>query len=146
MHVIAYNRSKKTVPGVKMVSLEELLKQSDVVSLHVPLTAETENIVGKKELALMKKTAILINVARAQCVDTEAVYQALKAHTIRGAALDLVTTLDKNHPLLKLDNVVFTPHIGSYTEEAFYSNMPEMIVENVESFVVGRPQNIVSFS
>ncbi len=143
MNVIAHNRTEKIVSGVQNVSFEELFKKSDVVSVHLPLTSETQGIIGIKEFDLMKKTAVIVNLAPPACIETEALYLALKNGKIRGAALDLVANVDENHPIFKLDNVIFTPHIGSYTEEAFLTNMPEMVVSNVEAFVAGKPQNIV---
>lgn len=144
MKVIAYNRSPKDVEHVEMVSLEELLKRSDVVSIHVPLNPETEHIISKRELDLMKPTAILINSGQAKNVDTDAIYQALKNNKIAGAGLDVVEGLGKDHPILSLDNVVFTPHLGSSTRESFLENLPAITVENIESFIQGSPKNLVN--
>ena len=144
MKVIANNRSSKTMDGVEMVSLEVLLKRSDVVSINVTSGKDTKNIISDKELSLMKPTAILINVDQGEMVDTEAIYQALKNHKIAGAGLDQVAGLSKAHPILKLENVVLTPHAGSSTNESFRENLPELVVSAVEEFVKSKPVNIVN--
>lgn len=143
MKVLANNRSPKSMNGVEMVSKEELLKRSDVISINVTSGADTENIISKKEFGLMKRTAILINVDQGLQVDTKALYQSLKDETIGGAGLDQVAGLTKNDPILKLDNVVLLPHAGSYTNESFRENLPDLVVGDVEAFVKGSPINIV---
>ncbi len=77
-------------------------------------------------------------------VDTEAIFNALKSKKIAGAGLDQVTGLTKDHPLLKLDNVVFTPHAGSSTNKSFRVNLPELVVSAVEEFIKGSPKNLVN--
>lgn len=144
MKVMANNRSPKTMDGVEMVSLEELLKRSDVVSINVTSGKDTENIISEKELNLMKPTAILINVDQGKMVDTKALYKALRQRKIAGAGLDQVVGLTKDHPMLELDNVVFTPHAGSSTNDSFRVNLPELVVSDIESFVNGNPQNAVN--
>ncbi len=105
--------------GVQRVSLEALLGEADFVTLHVPLMAETHNLIGEAELRRMKPTAYLINAARGGIVDEEALYRALTAGTIAGAGLDAFGAEPPlASPLLTLDNVVLTPHMGGYTEEA----------------------------
>ncbi len=143
MNVVAYNKTSKKIKNVKLASLKELLAESDVISINLALAPETKNIIGKKELALMKPSTVLINSARAELVDTDALYEALKNNKIRGAALDVVKA-SPNHPIFKLNNIIFTPHIGSYTEESFCKNLPDMIIQNIESFVKGKPKNIVN--
>jgi D-3-phosphoglycerate dehydrogenase len=105
--------------GVRMTSLEEVIASADFVSLHAALTAETRNMIGKRELEQMKLTAFLINTARGGLVDEEALYIALVEGKLAGAGLDTFTSeppLDS--PLLELRNVVVTPHIGAHTKEA----------------------------
>jgi len=106
--------------NVKFVDLETLLRESDIVTIHCALTEKTKGMIGKRELALMKKSAILINTARGPIVDEEALYEALKNRLIAGAGLDVYTKEPPgaDFPLLKLDNVVATPHIAAYTWEA----------------------------
>lgn len=144
MDVIANNRSPKTMEGVEMVSKEDLLKRADVISINVTSSEDTRNLISKKELDLMKPTAILLNVDQGQQVDTEALYTALKNKKIGGAGLDQVAGLTKDHPILKLDNVVFTGHAGSSTNESFRVNLPELVVSAVENFIQGKPKNLVN--
>jgi D-3-phosphoglycerate dehydrogenase len=103
-----------------LVDLETLLRRSDFVSLHVPLTEETAHMIGQAQLELMKPSAILINTARGPVVDGQALYEALNIGTIAGAGLDVFEEepLPADHPLRKLDNVVLTPHVAGQSEEA----------------------------
>ncbi|MCD6373693.1 MAG: hydroxyacid dehydrogenase [Thermococcus sp.] len=114
------NEERAKEVGGKFVSLEELLKESDVVTLHVPLIDATYHLINEERLKLMKPTAILINAARGAVVDTEALVKALQEGWIAGAGLDVFEEepLPADHPLTKLDNVVLTPHIGASTVEA----------------------------
>ena len=104
--------------GVQRVDLYTLLKNSDVVTLHVPLTSETHHMIGRSELDIMKKSAILINTSRGAVIDEEALIEALMSGKILGAGLDVYSSEPpKDLPLIKLQNVVCTPHIGSETFE-----------------------------
>jgi len=143
MKVIAYNRSEKSVDGIEMVSLDDLLRESDVVSVHLPLTLDTENIIGEKELGMMKQSAILINTARGKHVNGDALFNALSENKIYGAGLDILDDMNINNPLLKLENAVITPHSGWLTNESF-ENLAEMVTSNVEAFASGSPKNIVT--
>ncbi|RLG50608.1 MAG: D-glycerate dehydrogenase [Thermoproteota archaeon] len=132
--------------GVEYRPLEELLKDSDFVSLHVPLTPETRHMIGERELRMMKKTAVLVNTARGPVVDEKALYRALKEGWIAAAALDVFekepTPVD--NPLLELSNVVVAPHIASASFET-RSRMAEMVAENLIAFLEGRtPPNLVN--
>ncbi|MGB2961375.1 MAG: NAD(P)-dependent oxidoreductase, partial [Candidatus Omnitrophota bacterium] len=98
--------------------LPELLKESDIVSLHLSYSKENKRLIGAKELALMKKSAFLVNVSRGGIVDENALYEALEKKLIAGAAIDVFEEEPYNGELKKLDNVVLTPHIGSYAREA----------------------------
>jgi D-3-phosphoglycerate dehydrogenase len=105
--------------GATMVSMGELLKCSDIVSVHVPKLESTMNLISKKELKLMKADAILISISRGGIVDEDALYNALREKRIRGAAMDVFEKEPPvGSPLLGLDNVVFTCHLGAQTEEA----------------------------
>lgn len=107
--------------GVELVSMEELFKTSDVVSLHVPNLKEMHHFVNKNLLSTMKKSAYLINTARGQLIDENDLYYALKNKRLAGAAID-VTDIEppvKNNPLLELDNIIITPHIGFYSLDSF---------------------------
>lgn len=143
MKVIAYNRSTKNIAGITQVSLEELLQQSDIVSLHVPLTSETENILNEQRLALMKPSAILINTSRGKCVDEAALYSALQSHKLAGAGLDVLNDWSPSNLLLTLENAVFSPHSAFFTTEAL-QNCADIIVTNIKSFIEGKPINIVN--
>jgi len=105
---------------VEFMSLIEILKQSDFISLHVPLTQETRHIISKKELQIMKNTAYLINTSRGSIIDEEALYIALKEKWISGAALDVLSIEEINplYPLFKLENIILTPHVAFYSEES----------------------------
>src|SRR5207253_1527442 len=112
----------------------------DYVVLTVPLTAETKHLIGRSELALMKPTAILINVARGSVVDTNALTEALSKRTIYGAGLDVTDPepLPRDHPLLKLNNVIITPHLGSATDQT-RQRMAEMSADNLLAGLAGKP-------
>lgn len=144
MKVLAFNRSQKNIEGVKQVSLEELLKESNIVSLHLPLSPETENIITAERLQMMKPTAIFINTARGKCVDESALINALQSRKIAGAGLDTIVDFSASNLILKLDNVVFSPHSAFFTREAL-KNCADIIVANVEAFVEGKAANVVNF-
>jgi D-3-phosphoglycerate dehydrogenase len=112
--------SHVTSLGGKWVELEELLAESDFLTIHCPLNRETRGMIGRKELALMKRSAYLINAARGGIIDEEALCAVLREKTIAGAALDVIANEPpaKNHPLIQLDNVIWTPHLGAVTLEA----------------------------
>ncbi len=131
--------------GVKFVDLDTLLSESDIVTLHVPLTPETEHMISAKELAKMKSTAILINTSRGKVVDEAALIEALRDKKIAGAGLDVFEKepLPTDSPLLKMDNVVLTPHIAFLSEESL-DECTYMSIENVEMFIKGKPQNVVN--
>ena len=143
MNVLTYNRSPREVAGIEMVSLEELLKRSDVVSLNGAYSPDQENLINEDMIALMKKTAVLINTARGSFVDDTALAKALTENRIAGAGLDFLHDWSSDNPLLKLDNVVLTPHVGWFTEESL-ANLADIIVENVEAFASGKPINVIS--
>lgn len=143
MKVVAYNRTPRQMQGVEMVSLDGLLETSDVVSLGMAFNSETENIIGTRELALMKPSAVLINAASGKLVDTQALYKALKEEMIFGAGLDLLAEWDQDNPLLGLENIVLTPHTAWWTEEAS-RNFGDIIVTNIETFIKGEPINLLN--
>jgi glyoxylate reductase len=150
MRILHHSRTRKPnlerELGIKYVDLETLLKESDFISLHVPLTPETYHMIAEKELRLMKNTAYLINTSRGPVVDEAALYKALKEGWIKGAALDVheKEATDPDNPLLKLDNVVVTPHIGSASLET-RTRMAIMAAENLVSVLEGKvPLNLVN--
>ena len=144
MTVLYHNRRPRPTAeqalGVRHVSRDELLAASDYVVLTVPLTPETRHLIGRPELARMKPTAILVNVARGPVVNTAALTDALAARVIYAAALDVTDPepLPRDHPLLRLENVIITPHLGSATEQT-RQRMAEMSVENLFAGLGGRP-------
>jgi glyoxylate reductase len=132
--------------GAKRVDLDTVFKESDFVSIHVPLMKETHHLVNADRLKLMKTTAYLINNSRGPVVDEKALYEALKTGKIAGAGLDVFeqepTPFD--NPLLKLDNVIVAPHISSASFET-RSKMAEMVAENLVAFFEGKkPPNLVN--
>ena len=117
--VLVYDPQASLPPGVEGVDLDTLSAQSDVISLHAPLTPQTRHLIDKRRLALMKPTAILVNTARGGLISTDDLYEALNARQILGAGLDVFEQEPPGiHKLFGLDNVVVTNHMGWYSEEA----------------------------
>ena len=143
MNVVAYNRTPRQMQGVEMVSFDDVLRTSDVVSLSLALTPETENIIGARELTLMKPSAVLISTAIGSLVNTQALFKALEEKRIFGAGLDLLAEWDEDNPLLGLENIVLTPHTAWWTEEAT-RNFADIIVANIETFMRGEPTNLLN--
>jgi len=133
-------------PQDGLVDLEMLLKESDVITLHCPLTPETKNMIGAKEFEMMKSTAILINTARGGLVDEAALAEALKSGVIAGAGFDVLTAEPPKdgNILLDLDmpNLIVTPHVAWASREAMQI-LADQLIDNVEAFVAGNPQNVV---
>jgi len=132
--------------GAKNVDLDTLFKESDFISIHVPLTNQTYHMINEEKLRLMKKTAYLINNSRGSVVDEKALYRALKEEWIAGAGLDVFerAPTQLNNPLLKFDHVVVAPHISSSSHET-RSRMAEMVAENLIAFFEGIiPPNLVN--
>ncbi len=121
MHILYYSRTRKTPEEESRLGLEyvdrmpDLLRRSDFISLHVPLTSETKRLIGPKEFAMMKPTAVFVNASRGLVVDQRALYEALKNRTIFSAGIDVteIEPIPKDDPLLTLPNLVISPHIGS---------------------------------
>lgn len=130
--------------GVTLVSLEELLAASDVVSVHVKLTERTRRLIGAREFGLMKRGALFVNTARGAVVDTDALVAALNSGHLGGAGIDVyeVEPLPPDHPLLSCEQVVLTPHNADQTPEGS-SFLNDGVVENVTAFLQGRPINRV---
>lgn len=148
MQPVAYDPyvAKDVGAPARLVSLHELMRQSDFVSLHCPLDPETTGMVGARELALMKPTAFVVNTARAAIVDEAALLAALRENRIAGAGLDvhLVEPLPPNSPWLQLSNVILTPHVGGATSDVVRHHS-EMIVADIERWLGGgRPANLVN--
>jgi glyoxylate reductase len=131
--------------GMEYVTLDQLLAQSDFVSLHPPLNAETRHMISDREFALMKPTAFIINTARGAIIDEAALVRALKKKRIAGAGLDVFENEPKVPPaLLKMKNVVLTPHLGSAVMEV-RDQMANIVVDNIQALIDGRtPPNCVN--
>lgn len=125
--------------GVKLIDLFTLLKNSDIISIHTPLSAETCHMIGKKELDMMKESAIIVNTARGEIIDQRALTEALKSRRIAGAALDVLEKEppDPDDPISNLDNVVITPHMAWYSESS-YMNLRRMTAEEVARILSGK--------
>ena len=132
--------------GIRKVSLDELLSDSDVLSLHCPLTDDTHHLINNKTLSQMKSTAILINTGRGPLVDDQAVADALEKGAIAAYCADVLTEEPpkSDNPLLKQPNTFITPHIAWATKEA-RSRLIQVAIGNVRSFLNGKPQNVVGF-
>ncbi len=147
MQVLFADHAPPKASGVVFTPFDEVLARSDVISLHVPLTAETRNMIGIEQLRRMKRTAILINTARGGLVDEEALAQALKEGLIAGAGFDVLTREPpkEGNPLLelRLPNFILTPHVA-WASDGAMQFLADQLIDNVEAFVRGRPQNLVT--
>jgi len=129
--------------GMKYVDLPTLLKESDVITLHVTLTPETEKLLGKKEIATMKNGAVIINTSQGKVIDEKAMIDALKSGKLSYAGLDVFSEEPprKSNLLFKLDNTVLSPHVGFHTFEAA-KRCTNICIDNVVKFLEGHPQNV----
>jgi len=146
MKVLVTSATPKQVPtGVEFVDLDTLFRQSDVISLHCPLTPKTKNFVNKERLSFMKPTAFLLNTSRGPLIDEVALADALNSGSIAGAGLDVLSVEPPpaGNPLLQAKNCLITPHIAWATRSA-RSRLMQTAVANVRAFLAGRPQNVVS--
>jgi glycerate dehydrogenase len=137
----------QTGPDPRRDAFEEVLRRSDVVSLHVPLNDQTRNMIGPAELALMKPSAILINTARGGLVDEKALAEALREGRLGGAGVDVLSQEPprQGNPLLDihLPHLIVTPHIA-WTSRQAQEILAEEVIKNIEAFAAGKPWNIVS--
>jgi D-lactate dehydrogenase len=165
MDVLAYdiifNDFARETLGYEYVSLEELLKNSDVISLHAPYNKYTHHMINKDNIRLIKPGAVLVNTARGAIIELGALKQALEEGIFGGAALDVIEgeelllkdraqlsqeeteIVEQVLSIIKRDNVVFTPHIAYYTREAA-ERILDTSIANIKAFVEGHPQNVVS--
>jgi len=147
MHVLGFdkypNLKKAEEVGMSYADLETLLVESDVVTLHVTLTSETEKLLGKKEIAAMKDGAVVINTSQGRVIDQEALVDALRSGKLSYAGLDVFEDEppDKNNPLFKLGNAVVSPHIAFNTVEA-EARCTDICIDNVAKFLEGKAQNV----
>ncbi|WP_418535711.1 NAD(P)-dependent oxidoreductase [Odoribacter laneus] len=143
MNILYYNR-KTEVPGYKKTDLDSLLKESDFISIHTPLTEATHHLIGERELGLMKKTAFLINTARGAVIDEEVLSRFLEKRQIAGAALDVFEREPHITELLySLDNVILVPHIGTATYDGRIA-MAQEALDNIRNYLNGKPTNVVN--
>jgi D-3-phosphoglycerate dehydrogenase len=131
--------------GGKKVNIDTLLKESDVITIHAPLMKETYGLIDEEKLKLMKSTAILVNTARGELVDEEALYKALHDEKIRCAGLDVFSKepVNKKNPLLSLENIVLSPHMAVQTSDGVLSLMRQN-GEQVEKALHGIYENVVN--
>jgi lactate dehydrogenase-like 2-hydroxyacid dehydrogenase len=149
-NVIYFNRNRLSIEdetrlGISYTSVRELLTISDIVSLHIPLLAETRNLIGETELNLMKPNAILINVARGNIIDEKALVQALKTGNLLGVGMDTWSSepMQADNPLLQFTNVLATPHVGGGTRDVL-ENVLRLSFENIEKVEKAKmPNNLV---
>jgi glycerate dehydrogenase len=146
--LIAARPGSPTPMAEDRLTVEEIFRQSDIVTLHCPLTPETKFLINEKSLALMKPTAFLINTARGALIDEAALVDSLRAKRIGAAALDVISTEPPpaDHPVIRaaaaLDNLLVTPHTAWSAREA-RARLLAVVKENIEAYLLGRPRNIV---
>lgn len=146
--VLAYSRTRKPEAfesGIEYTDLDGLLAQSDIVSLHVPLTEETRNLIDNERLKLLKSSAVLINTARGPIVDNAALAEALNNGRIAGAGIDVFETeppIPAGHPLVSARNAVLTPHVAFATREALQARA-EIGFANIAKWLAHNPQNVI---
>lgn len=147
MKILVHSRTPKSwgEANVQFVSLEDLLIQSDFVSIHCPLTADTRHLINRDKFKLMKPTSFIINTSRGPIIKETDLIAALQEGTIAGAALDVQDPEppELNNPLFDMDNVILTPHIGWRRLES-RQRLIKLMADNIEAFIEGRPINIVS--
>lgn len=146
MHVIAHDpRATAGPPEVELIRLDDLFARSDVVSLHCPLTPSTAGLVNRQRLALMKRTAFIINTSRGGLVDEAALAEALATGAIAGAGVDVLSSEPPpaDHPLLRAPNCFLTPHVAWATKAA-RERLLLSVVDNIKAFLSGSPHNVVN--
>lgn len=148
MNVLAYDSYKNEAlesPSCKYSSLDELLRNSDVIALHCPLFPETEKIINRQSIGKMKEGVIIINNSRGPLIDEEALAEALQEGKVAAAGLDVVSDepIHSDNPLLKAPNCIITPHI-SWAPKESRKRLMDIAVSNLQSFLEGAPQNVVN--
>jgi glycerate dehydrogenase len=147
MKVLFADHAPPKMAGVEFTPFDEVLWASDVISLHAPLTPDTRNLIGSKELRKMKRTAILINTSRGGLVDEQALVEALTKGVIAGAGFDVLTKEPpkQGNPLLdlRMPNFILTPHVA-WASEGAMQFLADQLIDNIEAFVGGKPQHLVT--
>ncbi|MGH8715451.1 MAG: NAD(P)-dependent oxidoreductase, partial [Burkholderiales bacterium] len=145
-HVLFADHAPPKAPGVEFTPLDKVLAESDVISLHCPLTPESRHMIGLEQFRKMKRTALLINTARGGLVDEAALVRALDDGLIAGAGFDVLTKEPprEGNPLLELrrPNFILTPHVAWASNNAMQF-LADQLIDNIEAFVNGKPQNLV---
>ncbi|MFF7184138.1 2-hydroxyacid dehydrogenase [Streptomyces sp. NPDC008222] len=142
MEVIGANRTGRAAPGITVLPLDEVLRRSDVLSLHVPLDATTRGLLSAERLGTLKPSAVLVNTCRGALLDQAALVRMLTTGRLAGAALDDMTSQDAEL-LRTLDNVILTPGTAWYTDTARSDNLQE-VYDNLASYLAGRPRNVLT--
>jgi len=146
MRVLFADHAPPRAEGVQFTPVDTVLRESDVITLHLPLTPQTRNLIGARELAAMKPGALLINTARGGLVDERALADALRKGAIGGAGFDVLSAEPPRggNPLLELElpNLIVTPHVAWSSREAMQA-LADQLIDNVEAFVMGAPRNVV---
>lgn len=145
MNLIAFNRSRKQVPGVTQVDFETLLSQSDVITVHCPLNEDSENLFNKDTFSKMKKGALFVNTARGGVMSEEDLYEALQSGHLGGACIDTlrVEPMEEDCVLMKAPNCIITPHIAWAPVET-RQRLMDIVKTNIQNFLGGSPTNVVS--
>lgn len=148
-NLIGYNRSEREEAielGLEYVSLDDLMAQSDIISVHLPLNDETKNTLSREKLEMMKESAVLINAARGPIIDNDALAELLNEGKIAGAGIDVFDMeppIPADYPLLSAKNAVLTPHVAYLTDESMVARA-HIAFDNVEQFIEGNPKNIIN--
>jgi len=146
MRVLFADHAPPKAEDVQFAPVDSVLRESDVITLHLPLTTQTRNLIGARELARMKPGALLINTARGGLVDEQALAEALRSGVIGGAGFDVLSVEPPRagNPLLELDlpNLIVTPHVAWSSREAMQA-LADQLIDNLEAFVQGAPRNVV---
>jgi len=147
VHVIAFDPYLKTNPqGIELKNFDDVLKESDFISIHCPLNDATRHLIGEKEFKKMEKKPLLINTSRGPIIDEKALIQALEEGLITGAGLDVLEKEppDSVNPMLAMENVILSPHVGFYSEESI-SELKRRTAKNVSDVLIGRwPGSVVN--
>ncbi len=144
MRTIGVNQSKNTIQGVETVDLETLLKESDVITVTLPLTEKTENLLSSKEFSVMKKGAILVSISREKIINKDAALKAIHSGNIAGFGFDaeIMVSIAKDDPWFSSNRIVITPHTASVTEES-EKKYASMTLENIRAFLEGKPIRVI---
>jgi D-3-phosphoglycerate dehydrogenase / 2-oxoglutarate reductase len=144
LQVLGFDLFPKNLPGVQQVDLDTLLKESDIIAIILPLTPQTQGLIGQSQVSLMKRGVILVNTAREEVMDKSAIISAVASGQIAGLGVDvkILTQVPPDDPYLQFPNILVTPHSAFCTFEAD-KNVKDMWVQNILAFASGHPQKLV---